>query len=368
MKKIVCILTLLLLLTLVNTSAQACTGVFACDDTQALFGNNEDWSDPVTYIWTQSRAGAYDRVYLGYGDFWPQGGMNERGLCFDGFATVNNPVTPNPKLPPLPWNYVDIMMSDFSTVAEVADYLLEHDRTTMASYQLFFADSTGNSLIAEGDSLVWIEGDWQVCTNFYQTEPGIGGWPCWRYQTATAMLESMDQLDHDYIRDILDACHVSWTLYSNIFDLRQKTLRIFHERDYSTYVHFTFAQIMEDITTPMLISELMNMTSVQDAPGGLALPRTYDLFQNYPNPFNPSTTIAFDVPDAVESRQSVSLTVYDIRGRFVRTLIDSDLEPGSHKIHWNGQNDRGESVASGIYLYTLKAGEERFTRKMTVLK
>jgi hypothetical protein len=98
------------------------------------------------------------------------------------------------------------------------------------------------------------------------------------------------------------------------------------------------------------------------------LPKVYSLSQNYPNPFNPSTTIAFDIPAISGEKQFVNLTVYDIRGRCVRTLINSDLEPGSHKIRWNGRDDRGQSVASGIYLYTLKAGEEIFTRKMIVLK
>jgi hypothetical protein len=101
---------------------------------------------------------------------------------------------------------------------------------------------------------------------------------------------------------------------------------------------------------------------------GLSLPKTFSLSQNYPNPFNPSTTIAVDLPGAASATQPVNLTVYDIRGRRVRTLIDSDLEPGSHKIHWNGRNDRGESVSSGIYLYTLKTREGTFTRKMMVLK
>jgi hypothetical protein len=367
MKRIIGALVLLILLTLVNTSIQACTGVFACDSSRALFGNNEDWSDPITYIWTESRTGAFDRVYVGYGDFWPQGGMNERGLCFDGFATAYNPVAPD-TLPNLPWNYVDIMLSRFTTVTEVADYLLAHNRTTMANYQLFFADSTGNSLIAEGDSLVWIDGDWQVCTNFYQTEPEVGGWPCWRYQTATAMLESMDQLDSDYIRDILDACHVGFTLYSNIFDLRQKTLRVFHQRDYSTYVHLDFSEIMQEITAPMLISDLMQLTPVQDEPYAGSLPKTFGMLQNHPNPFNPSTTITFDLPGNNGEKHDVTLAIYDMRGRLVRMLIDSNLDAGSRQVQWDGRNDRGEPVSSGIYLYTLKAGDERFTRKMTLVK
>jgi hypothetical protein len=362
------LIILILLFTLVYKPIQACTGVFACDSTQALFGNNEDWSDPVTYIWTQSTTGAYDRVYVGYGDFWPQGGMNERGLCFDGFATAYNPVEPDTSLPELSGNYVDVMLSSFSTVTEVADYLLAHSRTTMANYQLFFADSSGNSLIAEGDSLVWIDGDWQVCTNFYHTEPELGGWPCWRYQTAVQMLESMDQLDSDYIRDILDACHVFGTQYSNIFDLRQKTLRMFHQGDYSEDVQLSFDQIMQEITSPMRISELLSTAFVEDDPTAATLPESSGLLQNYPNPFNPSTEITFDLPGNVGEKLDVTLAIFDISGRRVRGLIDSGLEAGSHRVRWDGRNDRGEPVPAGVYLCRVMAGDEEFTKKMALVK
>jgi photosystem II stability/assembly factor-like uncharacterized protein len=97
-------------------------------------------------------------------------------------------------------------------------------------------------------------------------------------------------------------------------------------------------------------------------------PNTFSVAQNYPNPFNPSTTIALNISGTPGEKQHVEVTIYDIRGRRVCSLIDSDLEPGNHKIHWNGQNDRGEPISSGIYLYTLKTKEGTFTRKMTILK
>jgi len=106
----------------------------------------------------------------------------------------------------------------------------------------------------------------------------------------------------------------------------------------------------------------------QEKPQGSNLPQSRILHQNYPNPFNPSTTITFDIPATVGVKQAVNLTIHDIRGRRVRTLIASEIEPGSHRIHWDGRNERGQQVSSGIYLYTLKADEERFTKKMTVLK
>jgi hypothetical protein len=100
----------------------------------------------------------------------------------------------------------------------------------------------------------------------------------------------------------------------------------------------------------------------------LKIPKSFALSQNYPNPFNPSTTIAFDIPGAAGVSQSVSLAIYDLRGRRVKELVNSNIEPGCHAIHWNGHNDQGKPVASGIYLYRLKAGGESLTRKMIVAK
>jgi aminopeptidase N len=117
---------------------------------------------------------------------------------------------------------------------------------------------------------------------------------------------------------------------------------------------------------------ILKRTQVVDVgdtpPSGSDLPKSYSLSQNYPNPFNPSTTIAFNLPGTPGERQHVDLTIYDIRGRRVKTLVDSDLEPGSHKIYWNGRDSKGEPVSSGIYMYTFKAGNKTLTRKMTVLK
>ncbi len=122
--------------------------------------------------------------------------------------------------------------------------------------------------------------------------------------------------------------------------------------------------------------DIMIRVSVSDEPfvgvgdGGaeVSLPTSFALTQNYPNPFNPSTTIAFDVPIVSGSKQQVSLAIYDIRGRRVKTLINAEMEPGQHKVTWNGKNDQGEKVSSGIYLYTLKAADQTFTRKMVILK
>jgi hypothetical protein len=88
------------------------------------------------------------------------------------------------------------------------------------------------------------------------------------------------------------------------------------------------------------------------------------LAQNRPNPFNPSTTISF----YLSSAGPVSLRIYDTRGRLVRLLIDGPKKSGAQMIDWDGTNDQGEAVGSGVYFYRLQAGREVFTRKMTLLK
>ncbi len=91
------------------------------------------------------------------------------------------------------------------------------------------------------------------------------------------------------------------------------------------------------------------------------------LHQNHPNPFNPQTTISYELPASLE-RTRVRLSIHDISGREIATLVDDEQPSGSHVARWNGQDANGERVASGVYFYVLQAGDERRTRKMVLLK
>jgi tartrate-resistant acid phosphatase type 5 len=88
------------------------------------------------------------------------------------------------------------------------------------------------------------------------------------------------------------------------------------------------------------------------------------LLQNNPNPFNPSTAIKFYIPNA----SNVTIKIYNILGREIKTLIDEQTAAGYHVVYWNGKNGRGEVVSSGIYLYRLTAGEFSQAKKMNMLK
>jgi hypothetical protein len=95
-----------------------------------------------------------------------------------------------------------------------------------------------------------------------------------------------------------------------------------------------------------------------------SIPERFILAQNFPNPFNPSTTIEFALP----SKSDVSLKIYDILGREVKTLSAGKLDAGYHGVIWDGKNEAGSAVSSGIYFYKLKAGETIISRKMVLLR
>ena len=94
------------------------------------------------------------------------------------------------------------------------------------------------------------------------------------------------------------------------------------------------------------------------------LPITYNLYNAYPNPFNPLTTIRYDVP----KDELVNITIYDIMGRIIKTMVNTEITAGYKSIIWNATNDRGSPVSAGIYLYMIQAGEFRQTKKMVLLK
>jgi hypothetical protein len=96
----------------------------------------------------------------------------------------------------------------------------------------------------------------------------------------------------------------------------------------------------------------------------VAAPLTYELKQNFPNPFNPETRLYFSIPEL----QKVQLIVYNVVGQKVRTLLDTQYSAGRHVVNWDGLNDAGHRVPTGVYIYRLKAGDFIDFKKMTMIK
>lgn len=94
------------------------------------------------------------------------------------------------------------------------------------------------------------------------------------------------------------------------------------------------------------------------------LPTRFSLAQNTPNPFNPHTSIRFDVPIATD----VHLGVYNVGGRLVANLANRHFSPGAYEVSWEGQNEKGQDVASGVYFVKMKAGSNQATRRMVLVR
>ena len=95
----------------------------------------------------------------------------------------------------------------------------------------------------------------------------------------------------------------------------------------------------------------------------LSVPQAFTLHQNYPNPFNPSTTIEYELKEPAQ----IKLTVYNISGQLIRTLQDGYESIGLHRTVWNGCDEQGNTVAAGVYLYRLEAGNFTDSKKMVLM-
>jgi hypothetical protein len=113
-----------------------------------------------------------------------------------------------------------------------------------------------------------------------------------------------------------------------------------------------------------LASDTSAAFTIQPGTTDVPLPRAVSLAQNHPNPFNPQTVIVFSLPRS----QDASLRIYDVQGKLVRTLVQGLQAAGRHEVTWQGRDDRGGAVASGLYFYRLTTDAGDLVRKMTLLK
>ena len=94
------------------------------------------------------------------------------------------------------------------------------------------------------------------------------------------------------------------------------------------------------------------------------LPIVYKLHQNYPNPFNPTTSISYDLP----KNEFVSINVFDLMGREVKTLVNKEQVAGFRSVKWDATNNIGQPVSAGMYIYTIQAGEFRQTKEDGIIE
>ena len=132
----------------------------------------------------------------------------------------------------------------------------------------------------------------------------------------------------------------------------------------STYYWRAASQTNSGSTSNYSGSGAFKTNGTTDVTTEPAVPTNYELQQNYPNPFNPSTKISFSLP----LTSFVTIKIYDMLGREVKTLVNNEMPTGVHSLEWRGDNNGGGTVASGTYIYRINAGEFTATKKMVFLK
>lgn len=228
----------------------ACTIVTISKGEKVFFGNNEDWTNPNTYIWFElPKEGKLGGIYFGFNDYYSQGGMNEKGLCFDANALPEMTLNNHPeRLSAYRWvvRHIIEVASNISQVIQLAE---EYNWGTSMAYQVHFADASGDAVVispgTDGElnfTRMNTNDGFLVSTNFNLGYPPNGWLPCWRYPIATEMAENIEHdenLTMDTIRDILEATHQEGTYttrYSNIFDLVTRDIYIYQNFNFTSVV------------------------------------------------------------------------------------------------------------------------------------
>jgi len=158
-----------------------------------------------------------------------------------------------------------------------------------------------------------------------------------------------------------DTCHaISWGVIANTSIISDTVVT------FSAYPEALNCQNQPEycIDSDTLTFEIPIVVQVVSAQPEHFIPEVFTLHHNYPNPFNPTTTLRYDLPEDA----MVNITIYDMMGHVVKTMVNSQQNAGFKSIQWNATNDKGQPVSAGLYLYTIQAGEFRQTKKMVLLK
>ena len=296
MKKRTIFFSLALLCLIGASHLFACTIFYAARNNMILSGNNEDWSDPNTFMtFYPSEAGKQDWVKFSFGSGFPQGGMNDCGLFWDAASTsyLAMPYSEENKE-----KYTGVLMQkvieECSTTQEAVAVFEEYYCDDLYNAQYLIGDSTGTSIIVEGDEIFGSDEDFQVMTNFSQSQYKPGNSPCWRYDTVEAMLQNGDEISPVSFGWILSATHQQGsypTQYSSIYDNKNCIIYLFLNHNYEEYITIDLNQELEkgfkDYSIPSLFSninmiypdydEVVNSTSVTFRWEGKAN-STYELY------------------------------------------------------------------------------------------
>ncbi len=227
---------------------------------KVFFGNNEDYRLWGIYAWfvpsqtiraPSGDQSIYGAVFFGFdnngdpADGYPQGGMNDQGLCMDGNGLGSYSINPHFEREAPYCSLMAQVLWECATVDEVVAWFLTHTIGSTMNYQLHYADATGDAVVVSAGSDNEIAftrisaSSCLVSTNINVADPSRDVYDCWRYSTSMSMLTAISSesaLTADVCRDVLDAVHQDGTYatkYSNVFDCVNRDIYLWYDRMFS---------------------------------------------------------------------------------------------------------------------------------------
>lgn len=235
-------------------SAFPCTMVMVAKGDVMLAGNNEDYLNPNTKMWIYPASrGEYGRICFGFDDGFTQGGMNDRGLFIDGNALSPTAWKADPAKPDFKdGNLMDHILAHCATVDEVIAFFYKYNHKSLKYAKFPIADAGGDSAVVEwGQGKVQCikrTGRYQISTNFVQTDFKPEDYPCARYRMAEKILGAADTVSVGLVRSVLSATHSEYkypTLYSNIYDLKNKKVYLYNFHNFEEVVILDLADALK---------------------------------------------------------------------------------------------------------------------------
>jgi choloylglycine hydrolase len=257
MKKFFSAVTVILLIFNMYIKVSACTIFNKQQNGRVLVGNNEDWtySIPSTLWIVASDDRNYGRICFAISSY-VQGGMNEKGLFYDGATCPKSKVPYVEGKPELKLDMGEVIISKCANVQEVIKMVKDYNIPQDYEDHLMFTDSSGDSVVIE-----WMEnemkiipqtGEYQLITNFWLSKPQLGGYPSERYNKAKLMLEDNEKdISVNAFADILKATAQNWgdggTKYSNVYDLNNREIFVYNKGNFNKVIKFNLNDELKNL-------------------------------------------------------------------------------------------------------------------------
>lgn len=243
--------------------------VFNYDDADTLMvGRNLDWvANSVGYARViPPQDGGFGMILFSVDDHGTQGGMNDQGLVLGMTATPFLEITNNPDGLDMEPDFWERLMRSCATVDDALDYIGQYDLGSFENYlelgQFIFTDTSGDSALVEGDVIHTKQGNYQIVTNYLQSAPELGYYPCGRYELIEDRLTAGEEITADYFIDIIDDARGSawggFTVYSQFYEPRTLELTLYWESGFDNGVLIDLADELEAGEAEYTMEEIMD--------------------------------------------------------------------------------------------------------------